>query len=733
MLRPAIREARLLFGRHDAGFRFPSDGRPAVIAGPNGSGKSTLVEGLVRTLFGYERRRAGEAASMEARKPWATDAMAGEVILEARGEAVRIRRDFVSDRVRVDAPATGVVHFEGDGNPGATNQEARHYRRILTDLFGLADLDAYQRTLYIRQGDLPHTTVGDHLLRLAAGGHVRVDGARRDIAETHRGVTRRPIHPAARPAVNPRELEKVGEEIAAVRARLDAARRAGERRGPIALERDRAADRLDALDEEIRLLEDARSALARGGSIEMQVRQLREWSRKLDRAAERLARAGDENEAAEAAFVDSMRAGRYPDDFPARVAAAELRWKDMEALGAGTGRWPAIIGLLAALAASGLWIAGEPLLTAVAAGVALLAGVAWVALRLDARRRRRDARGEIAAMLEGVPDAETVSPRTRSRHLALYHGQRGTQARRAEARADLAAAARDARGLLLDLRAAGLPPEKPRRKRAGEERPRGSVAQRLQDRVRAAAAETRDRMARTAVDLERLGDVSLQLPDGVPPTEADVAEALAHRRRERSTLQDEIQGLGQELLERGTPSESGAALEAALAELIPRRDALDRKARALEAAHALVADAYDAFRARDQERLLADVSRHAAGLTSSSMAGVEIAGTLEEVSVRMGGRTLPLTSPPLSFGELHGLLLAVRLGAADFLAGVGILPPLIVDEPFAHLDRERAAAAWSILRAVASERQVILTTQDELVLEALGIDPDLRLPPHRRA
>ena len=31
------------------------------------------------------------------------------------------------------------------------------------------------------------------------------------------------------------------------------------------------------------------------------------------------------------------------------------------------------------------------------------------------------------------------------------------------------------------------------------------------------------------------------------------------------------------------------------------------------------------------------------------------------------GRKLPLASPPLSFGELHAVLLAVRLGAADFL------------------------------------------------------------------
>lgn len=729
MLRPAFRAARLAFGRHRGTFELPDHGRPVVVAGPNGSGKSTLVEGVIRTLFGYEKRRAAEAAHLDARRPWDGEEARGEVTLALREETVRVSRQFATDRVVVESLTEGVVHFDGDGNPGASNQEARHYRRILTDLFGIADLDAYQGTLYIRQGDLPATRVGDHLLHLAAGGHARVDGARRDIAESHRAVTRRPIHAAARGAVNPRELEKVDEEIATLRSGLEAAREAGELRGPLALERDRAAERLTRLDDEIRRLEEARSGLARFGTLELEARQLREGSRRLDRAADRLRTAADEGAAAEAALRDALRDGHYPADFPERLSAAELRWRDLAALHRGPIRWPAGLAIAGAAAAAGLWLAARPLPAGAAAVVAAIGLAAWLVLRLDARRRERVARDEIAAMLAGVPGPESLSPATRARHSARYRAQKAAEERRADARGDLADVAREARALLREAAgregggngARGDPAGEGRRPRHGP-RIAGLLA-----RITDAAAEARDAMARKRLELDGLGETSLRLPDAVPPTEDGVAAALSERRSERARLQGELHELGQELLERGTPSESIAALEARLEDLLPTREALERKARVLEAAHALVTDAYDAFRARDQDRLLELVSAHAGALAAGAGPFV-IRGSLEDAAVRVDGRVLPLESPPLSFGELHGLLLAVRLGAADFLAGVGILPPLVVDEPFAHIDARGAAAVWEILSAVAAHRQVLVTTQDERLLDELGVSPDLRLP-----
>jgi len=99
----------------------------------------------------------------------------------------------------------------------------------------------------------------------------------------------------------------------------------------------------------------------------------------------------------------------------------------------------------------------------------------------------------------------------------------------------------------------------------------------------------------------------------------------------------------------------------------------------------------------------------------------------------MAGREVALDSPPLSFGEKHVVLLAIRLGAADFLAGDGTRHPLLVDEPFTHLDEVRSREVWDLLQRLARDRQVIVTTQDRLVLDHLGIRPDLDLAVAERA
>ncbi len=91
------------------------------------------------------------------------------------------------------------------------------------------------------------------------------------------------------------------------------------------------------------------------------------------------------------------------------------------------------------------------------------------------------------------------------------------------------------------------------------------------------------------------------------------------------------------------------------------------------------------------------------------------------------GRTVPLASPPLSYGEWHVALFAIRIGSADFLSDLGVRTPLLVDDPFVHLDPRRAGEIWEVLCRVAGERQVLVTTQDRLILEHLAVRPDLNL------
>jgi DNA repair exonuclease SbcCD ATPase subunit len=356
--------------------------------------------------------------------------------------------------------------------------------------------------------------------------------------------------------------------------------------------------------------------------------------------------------------------------------------------------------------------------------------VAWLALWLDARRTRAMVAQELAGILEDVPGGTALGPETRHSAVQAFQAQTEASREMAGARQALAEALREARTAMRAARAAGVvvTPEV----REGEE-PAADTdagrdgARRTAARVGRALEEARSRLSRERRELDRVGDASLRLPDGVVPTEEGVADALRERREERRRAQATLQELGQELLERGSPAESLDALEASLASLAPRREALLRKAAVLEAAYALLTDAYDSFRANDQDRLVGLISDYASRLTGGALGPVVVEGLLEEARVRTAGRLLPFRSPPLSFGELHALFLAVRLGAADFLGGLGVFPPLILDEPFAHLDPERAADVWVMLSSVASERQVILTTQDTLLLAELGVEPDIAL------
>lgn len=719
MLRPSFETVSLRYGCHEGEWDFPAHDRPVVVAGPNGSGKTTLVDGLIRTLFGFDRRRGEDVAEMEARRPWGREGMRGRVVLTRNGDRFEIQRDFSTDRVRVSEPVGGVEHFVGDGNPAARNQEARHYRQILSDLLGLQDMNAYRQTLLVRQGDLPGTALGEHLLRVAAGGHARVEAARWQIAQAHRAITRRPLHAGAAAAINPREMEKLDEEIAAVRARLEEARTAGERRAPLALDRDQVSNRMVTLDNEIELLEDALTALARTDATELSTRHLRQQARLFREAADTLREAITELDGAREAQREALGPGRYPDDFSERLARADVRWDDLEELRRPPAPWLGLIALAVLAGAAALYLFEYPFRAAIIAGVGAVGGVVWGALWAWARHRYRKARKEVYHLLGGVPQRESLGPDTRAEALARFRAQRAADRRLVEARGSVAEALWEGRAALAD--SIGVT--------AGATDGGGDRTRDLLARLEAAAEESSERLAMGRIELDRIGDLSLALPDDVPPTEEAVAAALRDRRAERSLVQASYQNVSQELLERGTPSESVEALESKLASMEPRVGALGRKAKVLEAAHALIADAYDQFRDRDQDRLAGRVSEHARRLTDGSIEGIQVEDSLDEALVCTRGRLTPMTTPPLSFGEFHSLQLAVRLGAADFLAGIGIHPPLIIDEPFAHLDAERAMTVWGLLADLAPDRQVVITTQDARLLEDLDIEPDIVLGP----
>jgi hypothetical protein len=715
MRRPALRTVALRYGCHDGRWTLPDADRPVIVAGPNGSGKSTLLAGILACLFGRPAQGAPRGG-------WAA------VRLVRAGAGFEIERDLAAGTVVVRSLDDGAVHFEGVGDPRAGTHEAARYREILADLFGVGEAETYARTLFVGQGELAGTGLGEHLLRVAAGGHARMKAARRELARAHRAVTARPLHPGEPPGLDARELERVEAEIRALQARLESARRADARRVPLALDRERLEERVRVLAEETELLEEAHAALARGSAIEITARRLKELTGEMDVLGRTLPAAAKRLASARATLATVTADGHYPEDLPERLARAELRWRDLERIGRKRVDWLAVLALVLALGAAGLFAMETVPWPAVAVSLAaVMTLVAWGALWLDNRRDRARVRAELDRILAGVPGADRLPGGGRDRALRRFAAQRSARREWTEARAALAVALRDARRQLRAARMAGIDTSPPDPAEWNGSAPGPDSAERLAARIEAALARTRQRLVRERRELERVGDASLRLPDGVVPSADGVAEALRERRAERRRMEEALRHVGHELLERGTPAESLDALEAALTARLPRRDELVRKAEALEAAHALLTDAYDAFRARDQERLLRCISNHARELTNGQLGPVVAPAGLESARVRVRGRLVPPDSPPVSFGERQALHLAIRLGAAEFLGGIGVFPPVILDDPFAHLDRERAGLVWEMLCAMARDRQVIITSQDALLLDALGVEPDIDL------
>ncbi|MGB5673723.1 MAG: hypothetical protein WBO43_04195, partial [Gemmatimonadota bacterium] len=253
--------------------------------------------------------------------------------------------------------------------------------------------------------------------------------------------------------------------------------------------------------------------------------------------------------------------------------------------------------------------------------------------------------------------------------------------------------------------------------------PGGEDVRRRLDAAREAA---RTAVARVQLRLEEQPSTPL-LPEGVDPTVPAVESARDDRRARRDALSEEHTRLTLEIRDLDRASEDVFALEEQLAGLRGRVLEAESEVEARRFAWELVRDSYEEFRATDQDRLLTAVNRRLDELSGGQLGPVTAVGDLATARVGVAGREVTLDSPPLSFGEKHVVLLAIRLGAADFLAGDGTRHPLLVDEPFTHLDEVRSREVWDLLQRLATDRQVIVTTQDRLVLDHLGIRPDLDL------
>ena len=753
----------LEYGRHSGRVEFEDVDGPFLILGSNGAGKSTIIEALVRTLYGFRRTSPAERLAHERRRPWAGGAYRAVVGLSGPDGSLTFARDFETDEVIVRQAGREEPLFSGEPKLSRGGETTKQYRELLRGHVGLSSLDAYQRTGCVQQGGLVHTELSEDLLRVVAGGHADVQTAQERLNQEYHELTAEPIDEDERRRQKAGRIERLQQRVGELEARARDARLAEGRRAPLAGERDRLQQDSTDLQGEIEGLEAAFEGLsereALTGAVEVSqggVRLLEEAGHELDEAMARLDLQQHRDPA------DDLI---YPADFLARLGALqEGLWPRMQhldvvrenleeellALPPHTARANLWALGPAGVAVAGLWLLTR---TQLLAGIALLlvgliSGTAILVrgrLRRAERRRvsdalksaeteSRDVEARIGVLLDEVPEGETLTADTIT--LRRREFERQVSEREARAEAELAlrrAMDRARRALAAESGSADSGDPQTGQGESDGIHPGGETAllerarTLLRDLQRAVSDERDDRLAPLKLQLLEASRRSFGLPDDVEPTTGAVRSALKERRATHRKCRDDVAALERRLAYEARPDQSALALEHEIQQIRDQLEPLVRRVAAYRQGHALVTEAYEAFRATDQDRLLGAISDHLERMSNGELGPIEVTDGLETARVRAGTRALPLASPPLSYGQWHVVLLAIRLGAADFLAGLGVRLPLLLDDPFVHLDASRARELWEVLERVATERQVFVATQDSLLVDHLGIEPHLDL------
>ncbi len=319
-----IREVALAgFGPHRDAKRFFFPEGSGVLLGPNESGKSTLLQALAATWFGLPATNdSGGFTTAHFRSVPVTREFWGEVVWESDGRRHRLHRAFESHRVRwVEETERGPrVLFDGEHNPLAKSQARSIYPPLLREHLGLGSLGLFLEAFCLGQVSTQTDDVSADLQHLLSGSRTgRTDDVLQRLFDEVKARTLATgdlglLKPGNERAVNQREpgrIERLDEELADARARMET--------GRVGLER------VNALSNERETIAVDRKALA--ASLELRrlrVATLKRWTMLEDerrRHEEETLRAL--SQLRELDEVEAKRKAEESDGDPARTALIE--------------------------------------------------------------------------------------------------------------------------------------------------------------------------------------------------------------------------------------------------------------------------------------------------------------------------------------------------------------------------------------------------------------------------
>jgi uncharacterized protein YhaN len=731
-----------------------------IVHGPNEAGKSTLHAALSAALFGLVgggRRKREDTARIERFRPWDGGRYAATAdIVTDGGRRIRVEWDFDRCRVAVVDAASGadVTREFGNGDPDG----------LVRAVWGV-ERGVYLRLGHVAQSELAHITDPAgvrHAIEAVVGQGAADSPAQLAVAALKEqrsrlvGLNAAATKPLARARAERDQLAEAVAEAAAVRAAVD----------ELAADRDLARAAFEAADRRVHALEAA--------TAHIHARELRrriEWADEAQ-SARRAAEAVLGREAQHAAFMPSAEIGplrhrlrdleierdrrsgervldaqrlaeteREQASLARRVEAlaqhrgAGARAAEIDALAiaaarAGTGHGRLFAGAAAAVAAAVVAVAaGQP----VAAALVLLAGLTVLGIAAG----RSPATDELDRAL---PGEGPVQPRLEAFRAACAAERELDRVERELSRVEVSLA-----GLRTDL--AGLDQiERERLQVAGRLRAElersGFDDADLDDGLRrydaAAAGHASYVEAATvrrdkAAELERvLGDEPLDetrrrlaeleaglgehaaLAEGRDRDAVETERAAAEADRDRAAMN--AARFDAQLAERQRSAPRVAELREALEEAVEHVERLEHTDAVLRLAEAELRAAADETY-RDIAPLLGTalaepIARLTSGRYATAFVGDDLGVRLETPE---RGEVVDLEA--LSHGTQRQVYLVERLELVRLLCPSGAAPPILLDDPFAHVDSERVARTLSYLAELAGERQLILFSTDRAALD----------------
>lgn len=180
-----------------------------LVIGPNEAGKSTIAESIPAVLFGTDR--------LERFKPWGRNVCSAVLFFEGQGRTIQVKRNLITDEVELvekDDLYHVLSQFSGKAPLRGRSASCREYRVLLESLLGVADENLFRATYFF--GHQPKEWSGDELaqkLRTLVSGTAETDYAEilDDLLDEHFQLTR--SNPWGRDKQRDREYEEVCQQL----------------------------------------------------------------------------------------------------------------------------------------------------------------------------------------------------------------------------------------------------------------------------------------------------------------------------------------------------------------------------------------------------------------------------------------------------------------------------------------------------------------------------------------